>query len=147
VAPDARGNVPGGRVGCVRAWGLRDNRRHRLSTKVGPHVRNRRGWRVVRRPCNLERSILCVSALSKTYSPRSPIPYGVPRGRSRDRGCFRERSRRGSVNRTRRDEHKDENQSSRVNHRDISLGRTRARQNRQYRGVPPRNFINTAAAI
>lgn len=69
-------------------------RRHpdRLSTKVRPHVRNRRGWRVIRRPCSLERSTLGVSVVfSKKRSPRSPIP-GCPTreiGRSRDRGCAR----------------------------------------------------------
>lgn len=72
--------------------GVARRHRGRLSTKVRPHVRNRRGWRVVRRPCSLERSTLGVSAVfSKECSPRSQIPGRSTREiiRSRDRGCSR----------------------------------------------------------
>lgn len=76
---------------CSR-MGVARRHRDRLSTKVRPHVRNRRGWRVIRRPCSLERSTLGVSVVfSKKRSPRSPIPGSPTReiGRSRDRGYAR----------------------------------------------------------
>lgn len=141
----SRGNARGTPCSRKRSWrpcrvcsrmGVARRRRDHLSTKVRPHVRNRRGWRVVHRPCSFERSTLGVSTvLSRTHSPLPPIsgPPSRKIGRSRIRGCSRGRRRRGSAYGTRRGEHGGENQNSRVAHRDISLGRTRARPCRRYR--------------
>lgn len=67
------------------------------------------------------------------HARRSP---GVSRGKSADRaivGAYASVRERRSATGTRRDVRGGENQSSRVDHRDISLGRTRARPCRRYR--------------
>jgi len=76
--------VPGGGVGCVRAWGLRNGIGTVVLTKIGRACALGEGWRIVRRPCRppLERSILGLGvlvALSNAPSPRSCLTFPARR--------------------------------------------------------------------
>lgn len=79
VVTRTRGHVPGGSVGCVRAWGLRNGIGTVVLTKIGHACAFGEGWKTVRRPCRfLERSILghgVRAALSNAHSPRSCPPF------------------------------------------------------------------------
>lgn len=82
MVPRIREHVPGGGVGCVRAWGLRNGIGTVVLTKIGRACALGEGWRIVRRPCRppLERSILGLGvlvALSNAPSPRSCLTFPV----------------------------------------------------------------------
>lgn len=135
-----RGHVPGGGVGCVRAWGLRNGIGAVVSTKIGRACALGEGWRSVRRPCRFSRDRSSVSACSSRFQTHPiAILSAVPRaslapsvGRSRDRRYPRRVPRRAIPRHDCRGESDGrDGQSSRVDDRDISSKRAR----RRYRGA------------